>query len=593
MPTNPGRVPNDANSTSNMTNFAREPSLTHVATMFGWSGVASLSPVVTCFVMHVHLTNTRAYVLYAFTIPLYALLNAMAMIMEQVAYCLCILVVVLLLPPLFLNLMRRRRNDGFNLPPSPWRLPVIGNLHQVMRGGPLVHRTMADLARRLEAPLMYLELGEIRAVVASSADAAREIMKTHDASFATRPWNATTRRLRADGEGLVFARYGAMWRQLRKLCVVELLSARRVRSFRRAREDEASRLVAAVANSARSGDAVNLSELVTAAVADSTMRSMVGDRFESREEFLEALAEIIKVGSGFSLDNMFPSWKIASAVGGMTRRAEANHRTTYDLMDCVFRQHQQRKEALADSATKEDDEDLVDVLLRVQKEGSLEVPLTTGNIKAVILDLFNAGSETSANTLQWAMSELVRNPLVMHKAQTEVRNSLSGKLKVTEDDLANLKYMKLVIKETLRLHSVLPLLLPRECRETCTIMGYHVPKGTTVLVNAWAINRDPRYWDDAETFKPERFENATIDYKGTDFEFVPFGAGRRICPGIMFAEANMELMLAALLYHFDWKFPSKALPIELDMAEDMGISVRRKKDLYMCPVVRVNPHDAT
>ncbi|KAK1615614.1 hypothetical protein QYE76_021131 [Lolium multiflorum] len=101
------------------------------------------------------------------------------------------------------------------------------------------------------------------------------------------------------------------------------------------------------------------------------------------------------------------------------------------------------------------------------------------------------------------------------------------------------------------------------------------------------------YWDDAKTFKPERFENAMIDYKGTDFEFVPFGAGRRICPGIMFAEANMELMLAALLYHFDWKFPSKALPIELDMAEDMGISVRRKKDLYMCPVVRVNPHAAT
>ncbi|KAK1615604.1 hypothetical protein QYE76_021125 [Lolium multiflorum] len=101
------------------------------------------------------------------------------------------------------------------------------------------------------------------------------------------------------------------------------------------------------------------------------------------------------------------------------------------------------------------------------------------------------------------------------------------------------------------------------------------------------------YWDDAKTFKPERFENAMIDYKGTDFEFVPFGAGRRICPGIMFAEANMELMLAALLYHFDWKFPGKALPIELDMAEDMGISVRRKKDLYMCPVVRVNPHAAT
>uniref|UniRef100_A0ACD5V4Z1 Uncharacterized protein n=1 Tax=Avena sativa TaxID=4498 RepID=A0ACD5V4Z1_AVESA len=502
--------------------------------------------------------------------------------MEQLAFCLCILV-TLLLPPVLLKLVKRRRHDGSNLPPSPWRLPVIGNLHQVMRGGPLVHRTMADLARRLEAPLMYLQLGEIRVVVASTAEAAREILKTHDANFATRPWNTTTRLLRADGEGLVFARYGALWRQLRKLCVVELLSARRVRSFRRAREEEVRRLVDAVANSAASGVAVNISELITAAVAGSTMRSLVGDRFERREEFLEALAEIIKVGSGFSLDDMFPSWKLASAVGGMTRRAVANHRKTYELMDCVFRQHQQRKEAVvADSVTKDDEvEDLVDVLLRVQKEGGLEVPLTTGNIKAVILDLFNAGSETSAITLQWAMSELMRNPPVMQKVQSEVRNSLRGKLKVTEDDLADLKYLKLVIKETLRLHSVLPLLLPRECQETSTIMGYHVPKGTTVFVNAWAISRDPKHWDDTETFKPERFDNIMVDYKGTDFEFVPFGAGRRICPGITFAEANMELVLAALLYHFDWKIPGKALPSEIDMTEDMGISVRRRT-IFIC-----------
>ncbi|XP_037449426.1 zealexin A1 synthase-like [Triticum dicoccoides] len=521
------------------------------------------------------------------TRSLYALMNTMAV--QQVAcYLLCI-VLTLLLPPLLLKLVKRGGNNSLNLPPGPWKLPVIGNLHQVARGGPLVHRTMANLARRLDAPLMCLQLGELRVVVASSADAAREIMKTQDATFATRPWNATTRLLRADGEGLVFARYGALWRQLRKLCVAELLSARRVRSFRRAREEEARRLVAAVAESASSGQAVNISERIATVVADSTMRAMIGDRFERREEFLEELAEIIKVGAGFSLDDMFPSWRLASAVGGMARRAELNHRKTYELMDCVFRQHRQLREAVAEGAIKEEEEDLVDVLLRIQKEGGLEVPLTTGNIKAVILDLFNAGSETSANTLQWAMSELMRNPPVMHKAQVELRNSLQGKSTVTEDDLAGLKYLKLVIKETLRLHTVLPLLLPRECRETCNVMGYDVPKGTTVFVNAWAISRDPKHWDHPEKFKPERFESTTVDFKGTDFEFLPFGAGRRICPGITFAQANMEIVLAALLYHFDWKLPGKAMPGELDMAEEMGISVRRKNDLYLCPVVRVNP----
>jgi cytochrome P450 len=190
------------------------------------------------------------------------------------------------------------------------------------------------------------------------------------------------------------------------------------------------------------------------------------------------------------------------------------------------------------------------------------------------------------------MSELVRNPRVMQKAQAEVRDHLQGKPTVTEDDLADLKYIKLVIKETLRMHPVVPLLLPRECRESCKVMGYDIPKGTTVFVNVWAISRDPKHWEDAETFRPERFEAATVDFRGADFEFTPFGAGRRMCPGMAFAQASMELVLAALLYHFDWDLPGGQLPSEVDMTEEMGITIRRKHDLYLRPVVRVVPPPA-
>ena len=202
--------------------------------------------------------------------------------------------------------------------------------------------------------------------------------------------------------------------------------------------------------------------------------------------------------------------------------------------------------------------------------------------------MFGAGTETSANTLQWAMSELARNPEVMHKAQAEVREKLQGKPMVAEDDLADLRYTKLIIKETLRLHPAVPLLVPRECRESCKVMGYDVPRGTTVFVNVWAISRDPGHWGaDAAAFRPERFEAGTAaDFKGADFEFTPFGAGRRMCPGMAFAQASMELALVALLYHFDWKLPDAMASEDLDMTEtSVGVSVVRKEPLRLIPVI--------
>uniref|UniRef100_A0A453NGS3 Cytochrome P450 71D7 n=2 Tax=Aegilops tauschii subsp. strangulata TaxID=200361 RepID=A0A453NGS3_AEGTS len=496
--------------------------------------------------------------------------------MEQWAYYHC-LFLALLLPLLLLKLNSKR--GGVRLPPGPWRLPVIGSL-QHLAGNPLVHRVMADLARRLDAPLMYLKLGEVPVVVATSPEAAREIMRTHDVVFATRPWSPTVKIMNAEGQGLIFARYGALWRQLRKICILELLSARRVQSFRHIREDEVGRLLAAVA-AVPPGEPVNVSERIAVLITDSAVRAMIGDRFKRREEFLQTLDEGVKLVAGFNLGDLFPSSRLASFISGTARLAEENHRKSFELMEYAIQQHEQQRAAA--SANDDGGEDLVDTLLRIRKEGGLDVPLTMGMIKAVILDLFGAGSETSATTLQWAMSELMRYPNVMRKAQAEVRKNLQGKHKVTEDDLANLKYLRLVIKETMRLHPAAPLLLPREAMEPCKILGYDIPKGTTVLVNAWAIGRDPKHWEDPEEFKPERFKSGMVDFKGTNFEYIPFGAGRRMCPGMTFAQASMEIVLASLLYHFDWELPSGVKPDGLDMTEEMGLTVRRKNDLYLLP----------
>lgn len=178
---------------------------------------------------------------------------------------------------------------------------------------------------------------------------------------------------------------------------------------------------------------------------------------------------------------------------------------------------------------------------------------------------------------------MMRNPRVMEKAQVEVRKAFKGKKLIEDSDMEQLGCLKLVIKETLRLHPPAPLLIPRECRENCKINGYDIPIKTQVLVNAWAIGRDPNHWYDAERFVPERFEDRNIDYGGTSLEYIPFGAGRRICPGIAFGLANIELPLASLLYHFDWALPYGMKPEDLDLTEIMGVTARRNENLCLIP----------
>jgi cytochrome P450 len=179
------------------------------------------------------------------------------------------------------------------------------------------------------------------------------------------------------------------------------------------------------------------------------------------------------------------------------------------------------------------------------------------------------------------MAELMRNPGILSKAQAEVRRVFMGQTKVAEDRLGELSYLQLVIKETLRLHVPGPLLNPRECQEQCRILGYDVPKGAMVLVNAWAIARSPDYWVEPDMFHPERFVGDTRDFKGNDFDFIPFGTGRRICPGMGFGLANIELGLASLLFYFDWSLPEGIIPSELDMTETMEVTARRKADLLL------------
>ncbi|EMS64391.1 Cytochrome P450 71C2 [Triticum urartu] len=237
-----------------------------------------------------------------------------------------------------------------------------------------------------------------------------------------------------------------------------------------------------------------------------------------------------------------------------------------------------------DQQEDQEETDFVDVLLDLQEEYNL----TREHIKAILMDMFVAGADTSYIVLECAMAELMRKPNLMTKLQAEVRQKTpKGQQMVTEDDLGNMAYLKAVVMETLRLHPPLPLLLPHLSMAECDIDGYKVPAETRVIVNAWALGRDPGSWEAADEFMPERFVDiVSLDFKGRDFQFLPFGAGRRMCPGINFGMASVEIMLANLVYCYDWELPDGMRQVDLDMTDVFGMTMRRKEKSFLIPRMR-------
>ncbi|KAK7363847.1 hypothetical protein VNO77_06006 [Canavalia gladiata] len=464
------------------------------------------------------------------------------------------------------------------VPPGPWKLPLIGNLHQLVVGGTLAHHTLQKLAHKY-GPLMHLQLGEISAVVVSSPDMAKEVMKTHDLNFVQRPELLCPKILAYGSTDIAFAPYGDYWRQMRKICTLELLSAKRVQSFSSIREDEVAKLIESIQLSASTASPVNVTKSVFSLVSTTVSRAAFGKKSEYEDELLSLLKKGVELTGGFDLADLFPSMKPIHLITRMKAKLESMQKELDKILENIIREHQSN----SNHGKGESEENLVDVLLRVQQSGSLDIPVTLNNIKAVIWDIFGAGTDTSATALEWGMSELMKNPVAMRKAQSEIREAFRGKNKISEGDIDELKYLKLVIKEIMRLHPPVPLLLPRECREACNIDGYEIAMKTKVIINAWALGRDPNHWYDAEKFIPERFDGTDFDFKGNKFEYIPFGAGRRMCPGILLGLSNVYLPLAALLYHFDWELPNGIKADDLDMTEAFGAAVGRRNNLFLIP----------
>ncbi|GAB4849551.1 hypothetical protein Ancab_004345 [Ancistrocladus abbreviatus] len=469
-----------------------------------------------------------------------------------------------------------------NIPPSPQKLPIIGNIHQL---GTHPYRSLQSLSQQY-GDLMLLHLGSRPTLIVSSASAAQEIMKTHDAVFSNRPNHLSVfGRLLYNRKDVAAAPYGEYWRQMRSLIVLQMLSHKRVQSFHRVRVEETVLMLEKIARSSPSS--MNLSEMFVMLTNDVVCRVAFGRKYSGEgvgcTNFKQILKDFVELLGGFYVGDFIPWLAWIHRVNGLYAKVERVFKDFDYFIEGIVREHSSSCRDEVKNVEGNDKEekvkDLVDVLLEVQKNNLAGFPIERDSIKALILDVFAAGTDTTYTVIEWAMSELLRHPHIMKELQIEVRKVVGSKVEILKDDLQKMTYLKAVIKETLRLHPPIPLLVPRKSTKDAKINGYNIACGTQVVVNSWAIHRDPSSWDEPKEFHPERFLDCTIDFKGQDFQFIPFGAGRRGCPGIAFAIVVNELVLANLMHKFDWALPIGVHCDTLDMNESIGLTAHRATPL--------------
>ncbi|KAK7334442.1 hypothetical protein VNO80_26199 [Phaseolus coccineus] len=478
-----------------------------------------------------------------------------------------------LLAIVLLKLVRRPKiKTSLNLPPSPRKLPIIGNLHQI---GSLPFRSFSALSQK-HGSLMWLQLGQTQTLVVSSADLVREIMQTHDIAFSNRPKITAAKYILYGCNDIGFSSYGESWKLKRKICSLELLSPKRVQSFCLIREEEVAELVKKIGEaSLRDASSVNLSELLLEVADNIVCKCALGQKYANSR--VKELARRLMIQLAVTtVGDHFPLLSWVDFLTGKVQEFKAIFVAFDALLDELIVEHKKVQREDDDCST---DKDFVDILIRHQKNAMPDSELTDNDIKTILLDMFSAGSDTTASTLEWAMTELMRNPMKLKKAQEEVRKIVGHKPEVEENDVNQMDYIKCVVKETLRLHPAAPLLAPRETASSVKLRGYDIPAKTLVYVNAWWIQRDPEVWERPEEFIPERYGDNHVPLKG---QFIPFGFGRRACPGVTFGLASVEYILANLLYWFNWKLPASVQ--DIDMSETYGLITSRKVPIHLKPI---------
>ncbi|GKV41796.1 hypothetical protein SLEP1_g49288 [Rubroshorea leprosula] len=472
----------------------------------------------------------------------------------------------------------RSRASSSKLPPGPRRIPILGNLLDL---GDKPHKSLAELAKT-HGPIMSLKLGNLITVVISSAAMAREILQTNDLIFNNRIIIDAVRARQHHELGMPWIPVSPLWRNLRKVCDLHMLGSQTLDATQYLRHKKIEQLIATVQESSRLGEVVDIGQAAFNATLNyisSTMFSvdLADSNSQRAREFKKTVRALVEALGKPNLADYFSLLRRVDPHG--VRHIIAIH--SDKLLEIFEGMYDERLQLRKGQASPTND-DFLDTLIDIVENKTEE--LNRIHVMHLFLDLFVAGTDTTTSTLEWGMTELLCNPKILRKARAELEKVIGKARQVQESDIACLPYLQAIIKETLRMHPAAPLLLPRRAAADVEICGFTVPEGTQVLVNAWAIGRDPSIWEMPSSFIPERFLGSEIDVKGKHFELIPFAGGQRLCPALDLSLRMLHIMLGSLINCFDWKLEDGVTPESMNMEEKFGLMLQKADPLRAIPI---------
>ncbi|KAF7824724.1 geraniol 8-hydroxylase-like [Senna tora] len=471
--------------------------------------------------------------------------------------------------------------EAHKLPPGPTPLPIIGSFHLL---GLKPHKSLAHLAKA-HGPIMTLKLGHVTTIIVSSPKLSKSILQTHDHLFSNRLVPDAVTALNHHRHSLTFLPVCPLWRSLRKICNTQLFSPKTLDATRHIRRAKILDLLRDVRASCARGEAVDIGKAAfktTINLLSNTMFSV--DLVESEGEigdFKESVRRMLDEVGRPNVSDYVKGLRWVDPMGNR-RRTGVQFRRLLGVFGGLVSERVRLRGGRGQNAGEEGQNDMLEALLDIAEEDS-EV-MDAERIQRLSLDLFAAGTDTTTSALEWAMSELLRHPDIMSKAKSELDKTVGKGKPIEESHIASLPYIQAIVKETFRLHPATPILPPRRADTDVALDTYTIPEGAQVLVNVWAINRDPNVWAKPEVFSPERFLELEIDVKGRHFELTPFGGGRRMCPGHPLALRMLYLMLGSLLNCFDWKLEEGGRG-NVDMDDKFGTTLTKAKPLLVIPFV--------